>query len=178
MLLRLAVAGGIAAAIGAPDALAGSSPAPTGEQTHPHVTPRVGGRHRTFELSFTLAQAPGRNGIEYTSYRAVVIAPAQAQLACMPTQPAPITSGTQGEVARIALRPPTHGWCRGRYGVTVYLQWSQTCGPPIQPAPRIVCPLSVSEIEPAFPIGNVNTGKTHFTVRYARVTPTGARTGT
>ena len=164
-MLRLALAAGVAAAIGAPTALATTSPAPTGEQTHPSVRPRVGGRHRTFELSFTLAQAPGHTGTEFTEYRAVVSAPAHARASCLPTQPAPVTSGSPGQVERVALHPPRHAWCRLRYAVTVYLQRTNICGPPIEPAPRIVCPLTPSGVEPVYPIGEFNTGETHFTVR-------------
>ncbi|HEY2652843.1 MAG TPA: hypothetical protein VGI50_13015 [Solirubrobacteraceae bacterium] len=165
--LRLAVAVGVAAAIGVPNALASSSPAPSGGQTYPNVTPRTGGRHRTFKLSFTLAQAPGHSGYEYTEYRAVVSAPAHTRASCTPTQPAPVTSGTQGEVERIALHQPTHGWCKGRYAVTVYLQRTQTCPPPVQPgpSPHIICPLTPGEAQPVAPVGDVDTGQTHFTVR-------------
>lgn len=163
--LRLAVTVGFAAAVAAPSALAAGSQVPAAEQTHPRVTPRIGGRHRTFELSFTLAQAVGRSGIEYTDYRAVVTGAAAARASCLPPQPAPVTNGAQGELKRIALHPPAHGWCRRRYVVTVYLQRMQTCGPPIDLAPRIICPVSAGGIEPAFPIGEVNTGETHFTVR-------------
>jgi hypothetical protein len=164
--LRLAVAVAVAAAIGVPSALASGSPVPSGDQTHPHVTPQAGGRHRTFELSFTLAQVPGRSGYEYAEYRAVVSAPAHGQASCTPAQPAPVTSGRQGEVERIALHPPTHAWCNGRYAVTVYLQRTQTCPPPVEAAPDIVvCPVTAREAEPVFPIGDVNTGETHFMVR-------------
>jgi hypothetical protein len=165
--LRFAVAVAVAAAVGVPNALASSSPAPSGDQTYPHVTPRTGGRHRSFKLSFTLAQAPGRTGYEFVEYRAVVSAPAQTRASCTPTQPAPVTSGTQGEVERIALPQPTHGWCKGRYAVTVYLQRTQTCPPPVQPGPPpdYVCPVTASEAQPVQPVSELDTGQAHFTVR-------------
>jgi hypothetical protein len=162
---RQALAVGAVVAIAAPGALAFSTQAPSAEQTHPHVKPRVGGRHRTFQLSFTLAQAPGGSGSAYTAYRAVISAPAHARSSCVPTQPQPVTTGSQGEVKRVPLHPPAHNWCRGRYGVTVYLQRTQICGPPIGPAPRIVCPLSAHAVEPAYPIEELKTGETHFRVR-------------
>jgi hypothetical protein len=164
--LRLAVAVGVAVAVVAPNALAGTSQVPSADATHPHVTPRVGGRRRTFELSFTVAQVPGHSGLEYTYYRAVVSPPARARASCSPTQPALVTTGSFREVKTIALRPPTHGWCGGQYDVTVYLQRTSTCGPPLEAQPRLVpCPVSAREVEPAFPVGDVNTGETHFTVR-------------
>jgi hypothetical protein len=165
--LRLAAAVGVAAAIVVPNALASSSPAPSGDQTYPHVTPRAGGRHRTFKLSFTLAQAPGRSGYEYTDYRAVVSAPAHTRASCSPAQPAPVTSGSRGEVETIALHQPARGWCKGRYAVTVYLQRTQTCPPPVEPgpSPNIICPLTPSHVQPAPPVEDVNTGQAHFTVR-------------
>lgn len=163
--LPLGIAVGIAATIAAPDAFAGGTQAPSGQRTYPHVRPRVGGRHSRFKLSFTLAQAPGREGTEETEYRAVVSRPANSRESCPPTQPAPVASGNQGELERITLQPPEHGWCRGRYDVTVYLQRTQTCGPPIVMAPRIVCPAS-AEVGPALPDEDLNTGTTHFTVRY------------
>lgn len=167
-ILRVAIAVGVAVGIGAPAALAGTSPVPSGEATYPHVTPRVAGRHRTFELSFTLAQAPGRRGTEETAYRAAVSVPAGARSSCAPTQPQPIATGTQGEVERIALHPPTRGWCRGQYAVTVYLQRTDVCGPPVGMSPDIiVCPQFATGVKSAFPTGEITTGTAHFTVRVA-----------
>jgi hypothetical protein len=48
--------------------------------------------------------------------------------------------------------------------VTVFLQHTQVCGPPIDPAAHIVSPVS-ADVEPAFPVADLNTGETHFTVR-------------
>jgi hypothetical protein len=165
IFVSLAIAVGVAVAMGAPNALAGNSQAPRAQLTHPQVKPRVGGRHQTFELSFTLAQTPGVRGFEYTDYRAVVSAPAHTRASCSPTQPGLVTSGTQGELRTVALHPPAHAWCRGSYDVTVYMQVIDRCPPPIEPAPRILCPVLALGLEPAPRIGVVNTGATHFTVR-------------
>lgn len=164
----LALVAGSAAAIAVPIALAGASQTPSGEQTHPRVTPRIGGKHRTFELTFTLAQAPGHSGTAFTEYRAVVSPPAHARAACAPTQPAPITSGSAGESERLALHPPTPNWCKGRYLVTVYLERTSTCGPPVgMKAAFIICPVTASGVEPSDPIPatETNTGEAHFKVR-------------
>lgn len=163
ILLAVSIAAGVIV-IGAPEALAGSSQAPDGQQTHPHVKPQVGGRHSKFKLSFTLAQAPGRVGMEETSYRAEVSAPPDTRESCSPPQPAPIVTGSQAEVERIALYPPQRGWCKGQYAVTVYLQQTHTCGPPAAMTSRHLCPVSSSESEPA-QTEEVNTGETHFKVR-------------
>ena len=119
--LALAFAlGGGAVAVAAPGALAGSNQAPIGVQTHPSVRPRVGRGHSRFELTFTLAQAPGRAGLVDTHYSELVSPPAHAVPACSPTQPAPVATGSPGATIKIHLHPPTHGWCNGRYKVTVF----------------------------------------------------------
>jgi hypothetical protein len=164
ILLPVAVAAGGIVGIGAPEALAGSGQAPGGQQTHPYVTPRVGGRHSKFKLSFTLAQAPGRASMDESSYRVEISAPAHARESCSPPQPAPIVTGSQGEVERIAPHPPRRGWCTGQYDVTVYLQQTHTCGPPAAMTSRHLCPVSSSEGEPG-QTEEVNTGETYFKVR-------------
>lgn len=155
--------GGGAVAVAAPDALAGSNQATNIVRTHPSVRPRVGRRHSRFELTFTLAQAPGRAGLVDTYYSELVSPPAHAAPACSPRQPAPVSTGSQGATSKISLHPPTHGWCKGRFEVTVFLDRTQLCGPPIA-LPAIVCPVSPDARSP-FPIGLVDTGQTHFTVR-------------
>lgn len=163
--LALAFAlGGGAVAVAAPGALAGSNQAPIGVQTHPSVRPRVGRGHSRFELTFTLAQAPGRAGLVDTHYSELVSPPAHAVPACSPTQPAPVATGSPGATIKIHLHPPTHGWCNGRYKVTVFLIHTPLCGPPIALPALIICPVSPDARSP-FPIGRVDTGQTHFTVR-------------
>ena len=49
----------------------------------------------------------------------------------LPDAPRPVSTGSQGATIKIHLHPPTHGWCKGRYEVTVYLVRTQLCGPPI-----------------------------------------------
>ena len=165
-VVTLAIAfafGGGAVVVAAPDALAGSNQAPIGVQTHPSVRPKVGRRHSRFKLTFTLAQAPGRAGLVDTYYSEVVSPPAHAAPTCSPTQPAPVSTGSQGATIKIHLHPPTHGWCKGRYVVTVFLDRTQLCGPPIA-LPAIICPVSPDARSP-FPIGRVDTGQTNFIVR-------------
>jgi hypothetical protein len=163
--VTLAIAGALgggAVAWTAPDALAGSDQATT--LTHPSVRPRVGRRHSTFELAFTLAQAPGRAGFVDTYYSEAVSPPAHAAAACSPTQPAPVFSGSRGATVKIPIRPNAHGWCKGRYDVTVFLRRTNLCGPPVVGPSLIICPVT-ADARPIVPIPEVNTGETHFTVR-------------
>jgi hypothetical protein len=160
-LATLGALGG-AVALAAPDALAGGNQASSAPRTHPAVRPRIGRRHTTFELTFTLAVAPGPAGLVDTYYHEAVSPPAHAAASCSPTQPAPVLSGSQGATIKVALHPPGHGWCRGRYDATVFLQRAQRCGPPLAGAALIICPVT-AHIEPAFP--DLNTGQAHFTVR-------------
>lgn len=168
LVLAGAVAGAVAAT--APDALAASRQASGAQQTHPSVSPRVGHRHSRFELTFTLAQAPGRTGSMDSYYREVVSPPAHDPQSCSPAEPAPVVSGTRGATTEIALYPPAHGWCRGRYNVTVLLESTPVCGPPIQAAPPlgpardIECPDSAAVDAPFF-VADGDTGEAHFTVR-------------
>jgi hypothetical protein len=155
--------GGGAVAVGAPGVLAGSNQAPTIVHTHPSVRPRVGHRHSKFELKFTLAQAPGRAGLVDTYYSELISPPAHAAPACSPSQPAPVSTGSQGATIKIHLHRPTRGWCKGRYELTVFLDRTQLCGPPIA-LPAISCPVSLAARPPS-PIRRVDTGQTHFTVR-------------
>lgn len=155
---------GGAVAIAVPDAIAGSNQASGAQQTHPRVKPSVGHRRTTFELTFTLAQAPGRAGLVQSDYRPVVSAPDHASASCRPAEPGQITSGSQGSTSKIALHPPAHGWCTGRYEVTVYLQRRSVCGPPVEGASVTACPVSVAANTPSSP-EDLDTGETHFTVR-------------
>jgi len=166
VVVGLTVAGALggAVAVAAPDALAGSSQAPSAQQTHPSVTPHVGHRHSRFELTFTLAQAPGQAGFVDTYYREVVSPPVIARESCSPTQPPPVLSGGQGATIKLLLRPPASGWCTGRYVVTVFLQRAPSCGPPLGLPALIICPESV-EPEPAFPVADLDTGQARFIVR-------------
>jgi hypothetical protein len=166
MIVTLTIAGALggAVAMAAPDALAGGDRASGTQQTHPSVRPRVGRRRTTFELIFTVAQAPGRAGFGDTYYREVVSPPARAPESCSPTPPAPVFSGPQGTTAKIALRPPAHGWCRGRYQVTVFVQRTPTCGPPLGRAARMACPVSAGG-EPEIRSADLDTGQAHFRVR-------------
>jgi hypothetical protein len=163
--VTLAIAGALgggAVAWTAPAALAGSDQATM--QTHPSVRPRIGRRHSTFELAFTLAQAPGRAGFVDTYYREAVSPPAHAAAECSPAQPTPVFSGSQGATVKISLRPSAHGWCKGRYDVTVFLQRTNVCGPPVVGRALSICPV-IADAQPVVPIPEVNTGETHFTVR-------------
>lgn len=162
LVAAVALGGGMALA--APDALAGGSQASGSQLTHPGVRPQVGYRRTKFELSFTLAQAPGRVGFVDTYYRELVSSPVHAGESCSPAQPSPVMSGDQGATIKLALRGPASGWCQGRYVVTVFLHRAPSCGPPVERPPLILCP-EAAEPEPAFPVADLNTGQARFTVR-------------
>lgn len=118
----------------------GSPKASKSQQTHPRVRPRVGGRRTTFTLSFTLRQTPGHSGVMQTDYRVEISPRQRSPAACSPSQPAPITSGTAGEVVRLALAPPSHGWCARTYRVTVFLERGPYCPPPHSGGSPTPCP--------------------------------------
>ncbi len=163
----LAIAGavGITAALEVTDALAGTATATSQQQTHPSVSPRVGGKRTTYTVSFTMQQTPRRVGTLRSYYRVEVSPPAHAGSSCTPAQPGPITSGTAGSMSRVRLHPTARSWCAGRYHVTVFWQSFSSCGPPID-REMLVCPESPG-IEPSNPLPyeNLDVGDTHFTVR-------------
>jgi hypothetical protein len=108
-------------------------------------------------LSFTLRQAAGHVGVLATDYRVEVSPPVHARASCWPSQPAPIVTGTKGEVIHRALNPPMHGWCTGRHRVTVFLQRGPYCPPPVRGKPPTPCP--------EFATQDLDVGDAHFTVR-------------
>jgi hypothetical protein len=99
-----------------------------------------------------------------TYYSEAVSPPAHAGAACSPTQPAPVSSGSQGATVTVRLRPNAHGWCKGRYNVTVFLHRTNVCGPPVVGPSLSICPV-IADARLVVPIPEVNTGETHFTVR-------------
>src|SRR5579884_657198 len=86
LAVLLAAGGGLGAAVAA-------AAVPKNQRTHPHVSPRVGGKQSTFALSFTLRVTPGHQGLMETEYRAEVALPADAPGSCRASQPPPVTSG-------------------------------------------------------------------------------------
>jgi hypothetical protein len=136
---------------------AGFLSAPASQQTHPRVSPRTGGRHTTFALSFTLRSAPGHVGVFATDYRIDVRPDRRRPAACTPVPPGPAQSGSQGHTERIALNAPTGGWCRGRYKVIVFLERGPYCPPPPVYGRPFPCP--------EFATQEVDTGSARFTVR-------------
>lgn len=111
------------------------------QQTHPVTHPRHPTRRSRGRVQFTLSDAPGHEGVVETDYRIQVDKPAGSRQACSAPAPANVTSGTQGARVTVALPAPPHGWCRGRYAVTVFLQRGPYCplpqdGQPPQPCPE------------------------------------------
>lgn len=136
----------------------GSGPrgVPRGQRTHPSVSPITGDSSTSFELSFTLRQTPGHQGVVATDYRAEVAPHRGSANACWPPQPPPISSGQAGSIVKLALVSPAGGWCAGRYRVTVFLERGPYCPPPPKAHPQ-PCP--------EFATQEMDTGRTHFTIR-------------
>jgi PASTA domain len=143
-------AAAVATAAGPPTASAAES-----ESTDPHVRPAYGEAETVFNLTFTLRETPGHEGILATDY-SVAVAPLRPDASCMPPQPAPIESGAAGETAQISLTPPAGGWCRGTYSVTVFLQRGPYCPPPQEGGLPVPCP--------EFALQDLETGGSGFTV--------------
>ena len=135
--------------------VAAATGSPSGTSTHPHVSPTVGGHRTAFTVSFELRQAPGHQGVLMTGYRLAITPPRQARASCQPAQPALILTGRKGTVLKRVLRPGPHGWCTGRYRVTVFLQRGPYC-PRVTGQPPTPCP--------QFATQELDVGDAHFTV--------------
>lgn len=127
------------------------------EQTHPSVLPRTGGRRTHFVVRLTLADPPGHSGVLATGYRLVLTVPAKRSAArCSPAGPASIDAGIAHQVVRVPLATPAGGWCRGRHGLTVFLQRGPYCPTPAPGSPPPPCP--------EFAEQDLEVGSAHFTV--------------
>jgi hypothetical protein len=153
VLLAAGVALGTAVAASATPGPAGT---PRGERTRPRVNPSSGTPSTVVGLVFRLRETPGHQGVMATDYRVQVSPPSGSPKSCWPTQPQPITSGQKGHLARIALHPPSGGWCRGAYRATVFLERGPYCPPPQRGQPQ-PCP--------EFATQELDTGHARFTVR-------------
>jgi hypothetical protein len=159
-LASAAVAAGALGAAIAPAQGGGPSGPPKGsekQQTHPRVRPRNVTRHTRVRLYFTLADAPGHQGVYATEYRIQVDPRSGARAACRPEPPPNVEQGEQGRRIRVQLPTPRHGWCRGRYRVTVFLQRGPYCPEPQPGEPPQPCPLFATQ--------DLDVGEAHFTVR-------------
>lgn len=119
------------------------------QQTHPRVSPRQGHRHTAFAVRFTLASAPGNQGVVATSYRLEIRAPKRAAR-CQSAPPPEVGTGAQGARVRVPLNTPRRGWCRGRYTVIVLLQRGPYCKDGYQ------CPLFATQ--------DLDVGRARFTI--------------
>jgi hypothetical protein len=137
--------------------------APVDEQTDPRMRPVSGKRHTAFAVLFTLREAPGHQGVFAVDYRVRVSRPARSSPSCASLRPPNVDSGTAGAIARVRLTPPAHGWCLGRYRVTVFLQRGPYCPPPVQGQPPTPCP--------EFATQELDTGDTSFAVRPSASAP-------
>lgn len=162
VVLFAVLAGGSAAAatVTASPGDSASTTYPTGtppQQTHPVVRPRHPTRRSRVAVRFTLTDAPGRHGAFESDYRVQVDRPARSRAACAATAaPRPVTSGAQGSRVTVALPAPAHGWCQGRYAVTVFLQRGPYCPKPQEGQPPQACP--------EFATQDLRVGRTTFVV--------------
>lgn len=129
-------------------------------QTYPRVVPREAGQRSRVAVYFTLADAPGHQGIVASSYRIGIARPPGARAACAPASPPGVEQGTKDAIARVALARPASGWCAGRYTVKVFLQRGPYCPEPAPGEPPAPCPLFASQ--------DLDAGRAHFTVRSDR----------
>jgi hypothetical protein len=137
--------------------LPGPPKAPSGERTHPRLQPTIGRRHTRFTLTFTLRDAPGHQGVLAADYRVQVAPPVGARASCTPAEPPTIGTGTAGTIEQVPLTPPAHGWCRGSYRVTVFLERGPYCPPPVVGQTPTPCP--------EFATQDMDTGEASFTIR-------------
>jgi hypothetical protein len=144
------------AAVAAVAALAGSAVHSASEGTDPHVRPAYGQGSTVFILTFTLRETPGHEGVMQTGYRVAVAAAPGSAASCAAGQPAALDSGAAGELRALALTPPSGGWCRGTYQVSVLLQQGPYCPPPQEGGQPVPCP--------EFATRDLDTGSTVFTV--------------
>jgi hypothetical protein len=156
--------GGLTSGAGAKDVGAGDTspgfPKGTSEQqTHPRMVPRVGRRHTAFAVEFTLADAPGHQGVVATDYRIDVAVPSAKRAGCTPAPPPIVDAGEQGTTVSVGLPEPVHGWCARRYHVTVFLQRGPYCLAPAPGEPPPPCPEFASQ--------DLDVGHAHFTVHRA-----------
>jgi hypothetical protein len=150
-----------------PGTTATGTPAETGppvagtkQQTHPAVHPRHPARRSHVGVQFTLSDAPGHQGVVENGYRIQVDAPAGSRPACAAPAPPDVTSGTHGARVTVGLPHPRHGWCGGRYAVTIFLQRGPYCAAPQAGQPPQPCPLFASQ--------ELQVGRTAFVVRAPR----------
>lgn len=128
-----------------------------GQQTHPRLVPRRARRTSRVAVHFTLADQPGHSGVVATDYRVQVDPPAGSRPACRGMAPATVDAGTRGAVVRVPLARPPHGWCVGRYIVTVFLQRGPYCPAPAPDQPPQPCPQFASQ--------DLDVGRAGLTVR-------------
>lgn len=134
--------------------LGGSAPAlAASEDTSPVVRPASGLRSTVFRLSFTLRHDAGHAGVLDTSYRVALVRPRGTRAACAAGAVPRIDSGRAGQRRRVLLPAPRHGWCPGRYRVSILLTRGPYC-PPTHDQP---CPEFATREQPA--------GGTSFRVR-------------
>jgi hypothetical protein len=150
------VATGTPVTVSSPQASPEAPNVPSDELTHPQIHPTFGSGVTVFNLTFTLRDAPGHEGVMAIEYRVQITAPPDTDSSCMAAQPPAIDSGTVGALEQITLTPPAGGWCRGTYRVTVFLQRGPYCPPPVEGQPPIPCP--------EFATQELDTGSTSFTV--------------
>jgi hypothetical protein len=155
----LAAAGLLACLVIAAAAGAGAIPspaAPAAERTDPGVTPRHGGRHTTFTVSFTAREAAGQHDGATWRYEVMAVRRVSGRPAsCTAAVTRDAMNVVVGQRIHVRLRP-TRRWCAGAYRATVLLDRQVAC---VQPTgqPPVACP--------AIAFAPQDTGHVSFIVR-------------
>lgn len=148
----------VTAALGQSTQVTGPPRGTRAEQTFPRLVPRTAKRASRVAVYFTLADRPGHAGVTETSYRVQTDAPPGSRAACQAMGPPTVDSGSQGAVVRVSLPRPVHGWCVGRYTVSVFLQRGPYCPKPAPGQPPQPCP--------EFATRDLDVGHAQLTVRH------------
>lgn len=155
----LPAAGLLACLVAVPAGLATTIPspvAPVGEQTHPAVAPKHGGRHTVFTVAFTAREATGQH--DGATWRYEVRAVRQASKSPAGCTAAVIHDAGRAVVGQRVRVRLTGGrrWCTGHYRATVLLDRQIVCTQP-PGKPPVACP--------AIAFAPQDTGHVTFVVR-------------
>ncbi len=130
--------------------------APVAERTDPTVTPKHGGRHTAFTVTFTARETTGQHDGATWRYEIMAVRRGVGQpVTCTAAVTREARDVVAGQRVRVRLHP-TRGWCVGAYRATVLLDRQVAC---TQPAgqPPVACP--------AIAFAPQDTGHVAFVVR-------------
>jgi hypothetical protein len=130
--------------------------APDVQQTMPSVSPKHGGRHTAFTVSFTARTAAGGNGSVTASYIVMAVRHGTSTpTSCNATVSRDAGTTAVGQRVRVRLHAARR-WCVGHYRATVVLNRQVNCQQPTG-SPPVACP--------AIAFAPLDTGHAGFAVR-------------